>query len=365
MAIGMTGMCASSVPAQVPVDDSKWALIGDPGNRNNEGDEIHWPWAPPSGSVDYEYRISRLEVTIGEYLEFVIAYAPIYFQNNPDDFYADLEFSGLGIRVTRIEIEIRGTNPDRPTTMGWDYAARYANWIHNGKVLEEWAYETGVFDASTFAQQDGEDWEPQEFHSDQARYWIPTKNEWTKAAYWDPNKLGEGVGGYRLYPNGTDRALRPNLLPDEGGQRNAGEDSTIFPLSVGSFADQVSPWGVLDLAGGESEWTEFFHLNVTYRRGLMGSEWRSVFYNEPPIEFVDDLDRLGTPSSSTVRVPRGLRLATGLFHPVDLNQDGRVNYFDISAFIRLFVAGDDRADFRLDGQFDFDDVRVFLGLMNN
>jgi len=51
--------------------------------------------------------------------------------------------------------------------------------------------------------------------------------------------------------------------------------------------------------------------------------------------------------------------------PMDLNADGHVNYFDVSIFIHWFIDNDNRADFRLDGQFDIDDVRVFLGLMNN
>lgn len=78
----------------------------------------------------------------------------------------------------------------------------------------------------------------------------------------------------------------------------------------------------------------------------------------------DILGKGGVTLSGNGGVVQGLRLASTVRHPADINLDWHVNYFDISEFIRLFAAGDDRVDFRLDGNFDIDDVRVFLGLMD-
>jgi hypothetical protein len=56
--------------------------------------------------------------------------------------------------------------------------------------------------------------------------------------------------------NSTDLPLVPGL--PGVGQTSAGfstyEEARQIPL--GAYADQVSPWGLLDLSGGGEEWTE-------------------------------------------------------------------------------------------------------------
>jgi len=46
--------------------------------------------------------------------------------------------------------------------------------------------------------------------------------------------------------------------------------------------------------------------------------------------------------------------------PADLTGDGQLNFFDVSAFLSAFSAGDPAADFTGDGQFNFFDVSDFL-----
>jgi len=48
--------------------------------------------------------------------------------------------------------------------------------------------------------------------------------------------------------------------------------------------------------------------------------------------------------------------------PADLNGDGVLDFFDVSAFLSAYNAMDQAADFTGDGQFDFFDVSAFLGL---
>ena len=346
---------------------SRWALIGDPGNPPTTDEDAVIPSQPVIGGVDYLYRMSILELTAREYIEFVEAYLPIYMKNNPDVPWIEDSFIGGGIYVANDgSIQSYFSNQERMVSIGWEYAARYLNWIHHGRLNDEWAFESGVFDTSTFEEQPDVEWDQQEVRSPGARYWFPSLEEWTKAAYWDPNKLGEGIGGYWKYPNSTNEALLPAVLPEDGGQRNAGLDFTIFPLSVGSYPDQKSPWGVLDLAGGESEWLEYRSGSGPFHsRSIGGSRATSVLYNNPYTNFTSDADHVTVFWGDYIGYLLGLRIATGVFHPADLNQDGRMNYFDISEFIRLFVTGDELADFRLDGQFDIDDVRVFLGLWSH
>jgi|GEM_PF-6951001 len=59
----------------------EFATIGDAGNRNTtpeEGNPIFADVHVPHGAVDYEYRMARTEVTLGQYVEFVEAYYPLY-----------------------------------------------------------------------------------------------------------------------------------------------------------------------------------------------------------------------------------------------------------------------------------------------
>jgi outer membrane protein assembly factor BamB len=46
--------------------------------------------------------------------------------------------------------------------------------------------------------------------------------------------------------------------------------------------------------------------------------------------------------------------------PADLNGDGELNFFDVSAFIVAFVAGDLAVDFNSDGELNFFDVSAFI-----
>lgn len=46
--------------------------------------------------------------------------------------------------------------------------------------------------------------------------------------------------------------------------------------------------------------------------------------------------------------------------PADMNGDGQLNFFDISAFLNAFGAQDNAADFNDDGQFNFFDISAFL-----
>lgn len=191
--------------------------------------------------------------------------------------------------------------------MSWEYAARYVNWLHNGKVNEAWAFDDGVYDTSTFTQNADGTYNHQLAHDPDARFWIPTQDEWMKAAYWDPNKHN-GEGGYWLFPNSSDTESIPGLLPEDGGERNAGDDG--FPLDVGSFPNVQSPWGLFDLAGGESEWSESLASNKRVQtRRLFGTRWGEYTFGDP--YFPNDIIGSGRTSnvwSSSI----GLRLAAAV-----------------------------------------------------
>lgn len=353
------GLSVSGAIAQdVPDYGFDFVTISDVGNRNTNEFETDYP-DQRVGRVDYEYRMATTEVTIGQYFEFVVAYLPIYEQNT-GNVLGEPQFTGFGIRTAFGKASLRNKNfINHATTMSWEYAARYVNWLHNGKVVEEWAFETGVYDTNTFTQNNDGSWNHQLAHSPHARYWIPTSNEWLKAAYWDTNK-NNGEGGYWRFPNGSDFEPIPALLPTNGGERNSGPQGTIWPLDVQSFQGVQSPWGLFDMAGGEAEFLETISNDRRNRRFVAGSNYLQDGFGD-----IFSNDIICFHRAVGVTSINGLRLAASVPSLADLNQDGRVNFFDISVFIRLFVEDDLAVDFNGDGYLGIQDVNEFIDILIN
>jgi len=70
----------------------------------------------------------------------------------------------------------------------------------------------------------------------------------------------------------------------------------------------------------------------------------------------------GEVGASLVTIDLGCMDATC---PPDLNNDGTLDFFDVSAFLNAFGANDPLADFNADAHFDFFDVSAFLSSFNN
>ena len=258
LAFLLMGTLASPVLAGPDADGYTWATITHAGNRPTNAAET--PMRPDAnlGAVNYEYRMATTEVTVGQWFEFVQAYAPFY-DLGPGGI-ASQAFTSHSINYSFVGLFIPpGTSVNRAADMSWEYAARYVNWLHNGKVNERWAFETGVYDTATFTFNPDGTPNHQTTRAPGARYWIPSIDEWVKAAHYDPNRYGPGQEGYWLFPNGSNEPSIGGLLPGDGGQSNAGGDwaQGPFPLDVGSFPDVQSPFGLLDLTGGVSELLEW------------------------------------------------------------------------------------------------------------
>jgi formylglycine-generating enzyme required for sulfatase activity len=283
------------------------------------------PGLPPNsiGSVKHRYRIATTEVTWGQYLDFVEAYAPVM----PSNFWSGIT-AARGLTPTGIlspspivfqdviagvpQYSIDHASANQPAESSWRFFARFVNWLHNGKkaagVATSADFETGAYDTSTFDRVQGPSgiyyFTDQDARSEGARFWIPSLDELTKAAFYDPNRHGEGQGGYWDYPTSSDTAPIPGD-PALGGQTNAGSvqpqfndwpDGQFRPLDVGSYADTQSPWGLLDTFGGGLELTETWtnpnqELQQTRYVGLTGGAYKPLSQGE-----LGDL-RMATPDS--------------------------------------------------------------------
>lgn len=260
----------SSAALAVTDYDFQWATIGDVGNRAvtqaeapNLFDAGGNPILGDVGRVDYEYRIATTEVTNTQYREFIRAYRP-YWDGTP--FSVQLTGDWIGWDSQTDDYIIQPGAEHAGAAVTWHMAARYVNWLHNGKGTEQAAFETGVYDTSTFGRDpDTNQLTDQAMRDPDSDFWIPNLSEWTKAMYWDPDEGPDG--GYWLYHNGSDSPAIYDL-PKDGGTSNG---ATMFQLAVGSY-DIQSPWGLFDGSGGEREMLEDLSLFGDLRL-TGGSDW--------------------------------------------------------------------------------------------
>ncbi len=282
----------------------EFVTIGAPGNPAWAGNNLPGDMAVGRGSVGYEYRIGRYEITTTQWVEFMNA----AYDRPQSDWLPHLRPPDGG------HWGAVATNPTVPGGLRWNVAAAagsglrgvgdiswrmavmYCNWLHNDKSLSRDAFLSGAYDVSTFGfgQQFG--FSDQLTRSANAKFFIPSWDEWIKAAHYDPNKNGQGQGGYWINPIAQDTLLAyapPGIRvnPATGaidpsgtfGQANAGFRDQYpgvdpFRIALGAYANVAqSPWGLLDAAGATTEWTEGAVLldpSTPLYRIMEGSTWR-------------------------------------------------------------------------------------------
>jgi len=177
------------------------------GNPNNAPDTTGY------GSVSYSYKISKHEITVSQYNEFVNSISSPYM-------------------VTYLSWE--GNYP--VAGISWFNAARFCNWLHGGDT-ETGAYNLNGATSGVFQK------------NPDALYWIPSEDEWYKAAYYDP--LKDGIGGYWKYPNRGD-----SISSDDANINYSAAWNTGFGVenraNVGSYTP--SYYGTFDQGGNVWEW---------------------------------------------------------------------------------------------------------------
>ena len=250
-------------PGTVAIDPASGLLMATIDHPGNAAD------SNGLGSVADTYRMTVNEITNAQYLEMLDAVAAA----DPNglfnfDIMTDSDRGGILQSGTpgSLTYSIKPNFANKPVNgVSWWDAARYCNWLHNGKptgVQGPSTTEDGVYDLSLAGDL--------LFRKPGARYFIATHDEWYKAAYYDPFDPGADGGGtadYWLYPTRSDSVPikatataigdvanpGPNVANlDRGAQWN-GENGNV--TTVGS-AMALSAWGVSDLAGNVNEPTE-------------------------------------------------------------------------------------------------------------
>ncbi len=192
-----TALEAHSSPQDQAIE---FVRVGDAGNspdRNNEGRGVF-------GDVTYCFNISKRQITNTEYAFFLNAVG----KSDPNGLY-NLRMGTNQGGILRMgdsgeyQYYVKNTKAQLPVTfVAFHDAARYANWLHNGKPQGEQSSAT-TEDGAYKIQ--GTQVSSRNVH---ARYSLPSENEWYKAVYFlgDPSNkkykyqlfVPRLLGGYNL-----------------------------------------------------------------------------------------------------------------------------------------------------------------------
>ena len=249
--------------------DMVW--VGNPGNTHD---------TTGYGSVGYNYRIGKYDVTIGQYTEFLNRVDAT--GTNPYGLYNLATGSDGNVK----RIQLNGTapsgskysvigSPNRPITyVSWFDAARFANWMVNGQGAG--GTETGAYTLSGMTSGSTPTLNPG------ASFYIPMENEWYKAAYYNPTLSGSG--GYYKYATQSNTAPGNEIgnKPNQANWRSLGRFSTTqstvydpeqnYLTDVGSYTSSSSFYGTYDQSGNVSQWTSTTSGTGVLRGGYWGDD---------------------------------------------------------------------------------------------
>jgi sulfatase modifying factor 1 len=200
------------------------------GNPGNSADGEGGP-----GAVASSYSISKYEITIGQYVEFLNAVAVTDANGQPTTGAQTAGTTEDGAYLIGATVTRRTTNPN-----------------------------TGA--APTYA--------------------LPTSDQWYKAAYYDPT-LNSGTGGYYAYATQSNTSPGNTVGPDPnqanvvvGGEYSLTQSSELvgaqnYLTDVGSYSGSSSFYGTFDQTGNTSEWTETLGDSASEAL-LRGGAWNLV-----------------------------------------------------------------------------------------
>ena len=130
----------------------------------------------------------------------------------------------------------------------WFTAARFANWLQNGQQASAASMEDGTYTLAN--QTSGEI--PARNPGTGSRVAVPSRDEWYKAAFYDG-------AGYHLWPFTTNDAPTNtvvDLFRPCAANFGGAATPTIGPINVGSYPNSASSYGLYDMLGNVTEYTD-------------------------------------------------------------------------------------------------------------
>ncbi len=216
-----------------------WVTVGNPGNLAD---------TTGFGAVAYSYKISKYEVTNGQYVEFLNAVAA----ENPHSLYEQslmggaITQSGLSGNYTYATVSGRANEP--VTGANWGASLRFANWLHNGQPQSVSPFDPSTTEDGAYlllAMAPG-------LRKTGAQVFVPNDDEWYKAAYFNGTSFLD-------YPTaGPTTCAAPGSTPNTANCNNQAPGST----DRGAYTASAGPYGTFDQGGNVSEWSETIHGTV-------------------------------------------------------------------------------------------------------
>jgi M6 family metalloprotease-like protein len=289
-----------------------WVVVGDPGNTG----EVSGAGAGGSGptricgTVDYEYRIGKYEVTNEQYIEFLNAVASVedthelFEAEDPaghggmDGQYGGVQQTGSPGDYTYVIKDGDTEWIDRPIHFIDFYdTLRFANWMHNGQptgLQDESTTEDGAYDmslSSNVVRKAG------------ARVFLPNEDEWYKAAYYKGGGTNAGYWNYCMDSDWPPVAEPPPGSPAPPGSANynVAVGAPYWASDAGAYVPSFSPYGTFDQCANVHEWTDTWEESIG--PFLRGSGWGSS--NDPG----HAANHFGGPPEGQVYLHTGFRIA--------------------------------------------------------
>jgi sulfatase modifying factor 1 len=296
---------ARAVPAPAPFIEM--VTVGNPGNAADAGNT-----SKPGvfGAVAATFQIGKFEVINAQYVTFLNAVAAT---DTNGLFSASMETnarSGIDQFGTSgsFRYAARAGMGDKPVNfVNWFDAARFCNWLHNGRpsgLQSAGTTETGAYDLTIPGAIAGNT----VTRSTGAMFFLPTDDQWYKAAYHQPASAGGDADSYWLYPtksNDVPSVAAVNAIgeiePDTANIANynsgadwdsngdgINENGNLTAVGSGG-AGSAGFYGAFDMGGNVEEWNETV-IDGSFR-GLRGGRWdldetalRSLTDNRPVFE---------------------------------------------------------------------------------
>ncbi len=301
-------LLAMAASAQPVVDGFDWVTVGDPGNPAFELPPSTMPqgfYTRGRGSVDYAFKITRSEISLGEYFEFFSTFSTVSAALDEA-----LHPASGALRINPYyagpgnQYHLNPSDPhavSRPISVSRNAAMMYANWLHNGKSSDPTDLLDGAYDFNSAPGGVPITHEPD------ARYRLPTLDEHMKAAYYDPDKNGNGPGWWR-YSNQSDEPSAPGT-PDVGAHPYGLSDAELeaiygagetnpsqLPLGVYDGPQSQSHYGLIDLLTGRSEVMSELEYVLGEEYWLQTVVFRNAWGWQSPL---DGQGITGSPNSDT------------------------------------------------------------------
>jgi formylglycine-generating enzyme len=296
------------------------------GDANNVADP-----ATTHGAVNHDFRMGTCDVTVAQYCDFLNAVA------KTDTYGLYNGYMDMGIvtsSVTRINIVRSGASGDYSYAVGgsyaqaancpifavgWGDAARFANWLQNGRPSfaagtpgqVSGSTETGAYTLN--GANDNYRLIAVTRNPD-AAYFLPSLDEWYKSAYY---KGGGTSAGYWSFPT------QSNVAPNNVLSATAPNSANYFTCAtcstdvvnrltpVGAFVASPGAYGTYDQGGNVGQWLDSSLDGSTF--GVRGGDWDHYYSSMNTLS--SGADSLPTWKLATT----GFRLAASVPEPGTLS----------------------------------------------